>query len=110
MLIARTALRFQRTALAVRGPRFVAVEKVPRLVRVPSFIAQALVSWTNIVVVLGIVDEDGGRETSRAGVVFLRAAFAQAANVVDLQLCHGFDASAIGVISVGQHPLRLGAP
>src|SRR5437870_3018323 len=41
-----------------------------------------LVSRTNIVVLLGVIDEDLGGEASRAGVVFLRAAFAQAANIV----------------------------
>src|SRR2546430_7322702 len=62
-----------------------------------------LVSRTNIVVLLGVIDEDLGGEASRAGVVFLRAAFAQAANIVHLQFRHGLDASAVGVISIGQH-------
>ena len=66
MLIAGAALRLQRTVLAVRGQCFVAVEKVSRLVFVPAFVAQVLVARTNIVVVLGIVDEDRGGETSRA--------------------------------------------
>jgi len=66
MLIAGTALRLQRTVLAVPGQRFITVEKVSRLVFVPAFVAQVLVARTNIVVVLGIVDEDRGGETSRA--------------------------------------------
>src|SRR2546428_12477980 len=62
-----------------------------------------LVSRTNIVVLLGVIDEDLGGEASRAGVVFLRAAFAQAANIVHPQFRHGLDASAVGVIFIGQH-------
>ena len=56
----------------------------------------------------GIIDEDGGGKASRAGVVFLRAAFAQAAHVIDLQLRHRFDAAAIGEIGVASiwHGLR----
>jgi hypothetical protein len=42
--IAGTPLRLQRTVLTVLGGGFVAIEKVSRLVWVPSFIAQVLVS------------------------------------------------------------------
>ncbi len=109
MLIAGTALRLERTVLAVLGPRFVAIEKVSRLVFVPSFVAQMLGSGTNIVVVLGVVDEDGGRKASGAGVVFLHAALAQTADIVDPERGHGFDAAAIGKVCVGQHLPRLAA-
>ena len=84
MLIAGTALRPQRTVLASLRARFIAVEKVSRLVFMPAFVAQMLVSRTNLVVVLGIVNEDSGGEASRAGVVFFRAPFAQTADIVDL--------------------------
>jgi hypothetical protein len=46
MLIARTALRFQRVVLTVLSPRFVTIENVSRLMFVPSFVAQVLVSRT----------------------------------------------------------------
>src|SRR5207244_4913649 len=107
MLIAGTALRLQRTVLAVPGQRFITVEKVSRLVFVPAFVAQVLVARTNIVIVRGIVDEDRGGETSRAGVVFLRAAFAQAADIIDPQLSDRLDAATVGVISISQHLSRL---
>ena len=60
-------------------------------------------------ILLGIVDEDLDGETSGTGVVSLVAAFAQTADIVHAQLRHGFDASAIGEISVGQHLSRLAA-
>src|SRR5713226_718046 len=107
MLVPRAALRLQGTALTVLGPGFVAIEKVSRLVFLPSFVAQVLVSRTNIVVVFGIVNEGRGGEASRAGVVFFRAAFAQTADIIYPQLRHGLDTSAVGVIAVGQHLPRL---
>src|ERR1700693_442755 len=107
MLIARTALRLQRTVLAILSAGFVAVEKVSRLVFVPAFVAQVLISRTNIVVVLGIVDEDCGGEAARAGVIFLRAALAQTADIVHPKLGDGFDTAAVGVISISQHRLWL---
>ena len=67
----------------------------------PAFVAQVLLSGTNIVVVFGIVDEDGSGETSPAGVVFLRATFAQTPDLVDPKLGHRRDAAAVGEISVG---------
>ena len=109
MLIAGTALRLERTVLTVLGPRFVAVEKVSGLVFVPAFVAQGLVPRTNVVVVLFVVDEDGGRKAPGAGVVFFRAALAQTADRVDLQFRHRLDAAAIGEVCVGQHLSRLAA-
>ncbi len=60
-------------------------------------------------VVLFVVDEDGGRKAPCARVVFLRAALAQTAHIVDSQLRHRLDAAAIGEVCVGQHLLRLAA-
>src|SRR5271167_1884183 len=107
MLIAGTALRLQRTALTVLGPGLVAKNQVSQLAFVPSCVAQVLVSWTNIVVLLGVIDENFAGEASGAGAVFLVAAFAQAADIIHSQLRHGFDAAAIGVTAIGQHLLRL---
>src|ERR1700688_592398 len=109
MVIAGVALRLQRTVLAILGTSSITVENISRLVFVPAFVAQVLVSGTNIVVVLGIVDEDGGGEASRAGVVFFRAPFAQTADIVHPQLGDGIDAAAIGEVCVGQHLSRLAA-
>src|SRR5260370_33938452 len=110
MMVPRAALRRQGTALTVLGPGFVAIEKVSRLVFLPSFVAQVLVSRTNIVVVFGIVNEGRGGEASRAGVVFFRAAFAQTADIIYPQLRHGLDTSAVGVIDVGPHLPRVASP
>src|SRR5713226_6871345 len=107
MLIARTASRFQRAVLAVLSAGFIAVEDVARLVRVSSFVAQMLVSRTYVEVWLGIVDEDRSGEAARAGVIFLRAPFAQTADIVHPKLGHGFDTATVGVISIGQHLLWL---
>src|SRR5260370_9323838 len=109
MLVPRAALRLQGTALTVLGPGFVAIEKVSRLVFLPSFVAQVLVSRTNIVVVFGIVNEGRGGEASRAGVVFFRAAFAQTADIIYPQLRHGLDTSAVGVIPAGHLLTALAA-
>jgi hypothetical protein len=83
MLIARTALRLQRTALAIPGPGCVANNQVSRFAFVPSGVAQVLASRANLVVLLGvIIDEDLGGESPGAGAVFFIAAFAQAADVI----------------------------
>src|SRR6266853_2681209 len=77
MMIAGTALRLQRTVLTVLGTSSIAVENVSRFVLVPTFVAQVFVSRTNVVVVLGIVDEDRGGEAPRARVVFLSINFVE---------------------------------
>jgi hypothetical protein len=101
MLIARTALRFQRATLTILGAGFVAVENVSRLVLVPPFVTQMLAAGTGVLIVLGIIDEDRRGKASGAGGVFLRAAFAQTADLVHSVPSHGFDASAIGEICIG---------
>src|SRR5258708_13321983 len=103
MLIAGTALRLERTVLTVLGTSSIAVENVSRFVLVPAFVAQVFVSRTNVVVVLGIVDENRGGEASRAGVVFFRAPFAQTADIVHPKLGDGFIPSAVGVIPTPHH-------
>jgi hypothetical protein len=82
MLTARTALRLQRTALTIPGPGCVAKNQVSRLAFVPSGVAQVLASRANLVVLLGVIDEDLGDESSGAGAVFFIAAFAQTADVI----------------------------
>jgi hypothetical protein len=82
MLIARTALRLQRTALTIPGPGCLAKNQVSRLAFVPSGVAQVLASRANLVVLLGVIDEDLGDESSGAGAVFFIAAFAQTADVI----------------------------
>jgi hypothetical protein len=81
MLIARTALRLRRTALTIPGPGCVAKNQVSRLAFVPSGVAQVLASRANLVVLLGVIDEDLAGESSGAGAVFFIAAFAQTADV-----------------------------
>src|SRR5438445_10811469 len=107
MLVPRAALRLQGTALTVLGPGFVAIEKVSRLVCLPSFVAQVLVSRTNLVVVFVIVNEGRGGEASHGGVVFFHAALGQTADINHYHLRHCLGTSSVAVIAVGQLRPRL---